>query len=599
MSTKRFFLTLLCPFLLIGQTKKDLFVNTIEIQGAKAVSKREIFSTLRTKEPNIFSRNIKFDRRKLRLDAISVKNLYLSKGYLGAVVNDSMFVQNGKVDVFLLITEGEQYFIREVRIEGNTILSDKKISDILSFKVGEAYNPVTANMNLPNLQDQYHRRGKLTAAFQISDAVSDSVDVLVLISEGPDVFIQSYSMEGLGDLDTAIVEREIMFKPGDLYNKDDIDLTQRYLLTAGVFSYAGISSVAIPHSDSLVHLIIEVHQYKPSVLNSEGGLYPIEYYEGAEPLPGFGAEVSWKNRSLWKTTTNFSTKLSIQGIPTDNYIYPKLSMLMGFANQWLFNRRLPTQLWVFYESFQNYGKKDDPIVQRYGLNFSTIKKYKEHSYLEFRLRWEKFIEPEGMRDDIQQRSLQITGRLDGTDDPLFPRKGVVLTVEGKNVGGILGGNRSFVKTDIGLNGYIPLLGDIVFAGRVKYGVIFGWDEADEAELYDKFYLGGSSSLRGWDMLRFRVDENGDPFGDVKRVMTNLELRFPLFWLLGGEVFIDGGQLSDIKTTISTTNIEWNIGCGLTLITPILPFRADIAFPLDKSPKDIDSWKIQLGAHYVF
>ncbi len=597
--SKRIIAVLALPILLLALPSKKLFVESINVRGEKALSERHILSTLRTKNPNLLSRKIEFDHRKLRLDAISVKNLYLSKGYLNVTVEDSIVKNKDKVEIYLLVCEGKQFYVRNVDITGHTKIKKKKIQSILGLWEKKPYDPITANLNLTQLQAEYHRYGKLRSSFQLLDAVDDSVDVLVQINEGPDVFIQSYTIDGTGDLGTYIVEREIMFKIGDKYNKDDMDLTQRYLLENGVFSYATLTPVAVGHTDSLVNIIVEVHPFKPSEFVSEGGYYPIEYYEGAEPLPGFGVELGWKNRSLFKTTTSFSTKINAQGLPAEDYIYPKMQLRMGFANQWFLYRRLPTQFSIFYETFKHYIQKDDPEVMRFGLNFSSLKKFNEQSYVEIGLQWENFVEPEGLSQNIQQRSFQIASRLDWTDDPLYPKKGIVLTGEGKNVGGVLGGNRSFIKTDMGIQGYLPVFKDIVIAGRMKYGVIFDWDESDEVGLYDKFYLGGSSSMRGWDMLKFRTDEDGNPVGDLQRALTNIELRFPLFWILGGELFMDGGQLSGLSTPVSISELEWNAGFGIALITPILPFRADFSYPLNKSPKYLSSWKIQLGVQYIF
>ena len=90
-----------------------------------------------------------------------------------------------------------------------------------------------------------------------------------------------------------------------------------------------------------------------------------------------------------------------------------------------------------------------------------------------------------------------------------------------------------------------------------------------------------------------------PNGDIIRLMMNWEIRFPLFWILGGELFIDGGYLTDSFRNQSIDQIEWNGGFGITLMTPLVPLRLDFAIPLIKSTGGFNSWKIQLGASYIF
>ena len=159
----------------------------------------------------------------------------------------------------------------------------------------------------------------------------------------------------------------------------------------------------------------------------------------------------------------------------------------------------------------------------------------------------------------------------------------------------MGGNRDFVKLDFGIRAYQPIYKNIIFAGRIKYGMITGWNSDYHDYLYDKFYLGGSNSLRGWKMLRYRTDINGYPEGDIIRIMNNWEIRFPLFWILGGEIFIDGGHIFDSYENISLKELSWNSGFGITLATPLGPVRLDAAHPFDKNT----GWQIQLGVQYIF
>jgi outer membrane protein assembly factor BamA len=324
-----------------------------------------------------------------------------------------------------------------------------------------------------------------------------------------------------------------------------------------------------------------------------------------EPIPGIGGEIEWSNRSLARSTTNFSTRLLIQGLLSDDnshLIYPKFGIDMGFSNQWFLGRRIPTRIRFFYETFTNFVQSGtESPVMRYGLQVTSRKMFDTFSFLESGLQWEQYIGSAQEQNDIEQRSLRIIGLLDRSDDPLFPSMGYKITGEVNQTGGLLGGARTFFKVDVGVNHYIPLYKKIVFAGRVKYGSIFGWEKSDPDVQYEKFYLGGSSSFRGWDMLKFEQKNDGSPMGDVIRLMMNWEVRFPLFWILGGELFIDGGYLTDFFGNQSVDRIKWDGGFGISLLTPIIPFRIDFAIPLEKSQDDDEKfeWKIQLGAGYIF
>ena len=585
-------------FLLASQKKT---VKTVSIIGAEIVKESLILSAMRTKKSTIFSSQ-EFDSRILRLDAISVKTLYISNGFLEVSVEDSTRIVDGKVHVFLKISEGKQYFLRSVEIQGNQTITDKTINKILEFIPKKPYDPVTANKNLSLVRQEYEQYGKLFSSIMITDKIGDSVNVQIQVEEGPDVYIDTFFIEGLQNLGEDNVTREIAFKSGDLYKKEEIDLTKRRILQTGVFSYAGITPLPVAGSDTTVNVLIELRQFTQKQWSSEGGYFPIEYYRGVEPIPGIGGEIEWRNRSLARSTTNFSARVIVQGLLSEDYlylIYPKFGMDMDFSNQWFLERRIPTKIRLFYETFTNLGQEGSlSPVMRYGLQLTSHKKFDKFSFIEIGLNWEQFIGFENDQQEIEQRTFKMRGLLDRSDDPLFPHNGYRLTGEVSQTGGILGGTRDYVKIDLGINKYIQIHKKIVLAGRLKYGMIFGWEDSTDVQ-YEKFYLGGSSSLRGWDMLKFKVDENDMPNGDIIRLMMNWEIRFPLFWILGGELFIDGGYLTDSFRNQSIDQIEWDGGFGITLMTPLVPLRLDFAIPLIKSTGGFNSWKIQLGASYIF
>ena len=586
-------------FLLASQKKT---VKTVSILGSEIVKESLILSAMRTKKSTIFSSQ-EFDSRILRLDAISVKTLYISNGFLEVSVEDSTQIVDDKVHVFLKISEGKQYFLRSVEIQGNQTITDKTINKILEFIPKKPYDPVTANKNLSLVRQEYEQYGKLFSSIMITDKIGDSVNVQLQVEEGPDVYIDTFFIEGLQNLGEDNVTREIEFKSGDLYKKEEIDLTKRRILQTGVFSYAGITPLPVAGSDTTVNVLIELRQFTPKQWSSEGGYFPIEYYRGVEPIPGIGGEIEWRNRSLSRSTTNFSARVIVQGLLSEDYlylIYPKFGMDMDFSNQWFLERRIPTRIRLFYETFTNLGQEGSlSPVMRYGLQLTSHKNFDKFSFIETGLNWEQFIGFENDQQEIEQRTFKLRGYLDRSDDPLFPYNGYRLTGEVSQTGGILGGTRDYVKIDLGINKYNQIHNKIVLAGRLKYGMIFGWEGSYNDVQYEKFYLGGSSSLRGWDMLKFKVDENDMPNGDIIRLMMNWEIRFPLFWILGGELFIDGGYLTDSFRNQSIDQIEWDRGFGITLMTPLVPLRLDFAIPLKKSTGGINSWKIQLGANYIF
>ena len=592
---KKFMLFVLIATLssnLFGESKTKLVVRSVNINGVHSLNSFDLLRVIRTKPSSVFNKEY-FDRRLVKFDAISLKTFCISQGFLSSTVKDSVVIQDESVNIYFNIIEGDQVILKQAKVLGNYKILESRILDILSLKVNNPYNPIALNKNLSELNNEYQRFGKLFNKINVYESVEDSAEIMIEINEGKDVYIKSFSIEGIEGINHYLAERELTFNKGEIYHKDKIDHSQRRLLETGIFSFAQISPDPISGSDSTAHLTIHMKQFKPREWQSIGGYYPIEYYEGAEPLPGAGAEIGWRNRSINASTTNLNMNLAGYLIPSQDYFYPKITFNINIGNQWFLKRRIPTQIGYFLENFKPYGQFKDSFIARYGFQIVNQNNLTERSYLLSELKWEKFSETK----NLEHRTYKLTSYIDRTDHPIISTSGYRLTGMFHMSGGILGGSKSFYKIDLGFNHYSIIVNNYIFAGRYKIGKIFGWDSSNSDDpQFDLFYLGGSSSLRGWDMMRFQIDEDtGNPSGDVFRIISNWEIRFPIFWIVGGELFIDGGMLSDKLNQDELKNYLWNGGFGITIETPLAPFRLDFATPFDGT----DTWKIQMGANYIF
>ena len=77
---KALFCLLILSGLLFCQDENTLIRN-LTIEGNANVSRNEILFLVRQKPPNFFFRRPKFDPRLLRLDVLTIKNYYYSKGF--------------------------------------------------------------------------------------------------------------------------------------------------------------------------------------------------------------------------------------------------------------------------------------------------------------------------------------------------------------------------------------------------------------------------------------------------------------------------------------------------------------------------------------
>ncbi|MFC2088747.1 outer membrane protein assembly factor [Calditrichota bacterium] len=155
----------------------------------------------------------------------------------------------------------------------------------------------------------------------------------------------------------------------------------------------------------------------------------------------------------------------------------------------------------------------------------------------------------------------------------------------------LGSDLNFTRFIVDLRKYQTLYKKFILAGRIKYGHI-----SYDAPFFEKFYLGGPNSLRGFN------DRSLSPVGGGNQLyQADVELRFPITQknypkhLLSGVLFLDSGTNVYSQDFFTVKQWESALGFGLRLRLPFLGIvRADIAKPLNGDEK-----KIQFSLGHTF
>ena len=594
-------------------------INSITISGNQSISKKELMPLLRQRPSNFSFKGTSFNGRLLKMDAFTLKNYFISKGFLLVEVKESYEIKNNVAEIHFAINESKQYFVSKVDITGNKNLSDGEIQIILSLNEGEPFNSVLLNERITELQKELEYFSKLFSLIEIEPVISDSVKVFIKINEGLDVYVNKTFIEGIDMVDSAFIKRELLYNSGEYYSPESIEKSKRRLRETGLYSMVNIVPIKVVDSDSLVNIVISLNKYKQREWLSVGGYEPIEFYEGLDPLPAIGGFVEWRNRSIFRTSTNFSTKFMV-GFPWEtNFNLPRLRYDIGFDSNWILGIRWPTKISSFYETLINYDQETIDQVERFGLEMSQSTSFDDRSYIQNVTVWEYFsdnkiennatfindsvniIQNISSIKNLQQRSLSIRLHIDKKDDPLIPKKGYLVDIYFKSTGYILGGERDYHKLDLSFNSYFSLNKKSVIATRFKIGRLWSWNQSDVDYSYEKFYLGGSSNMRGWEILRYNTaDGLGNiPIGGLFRFLTNIELRLQLSESIGMNIFYDGGILTDDYKRFSKKRLGWDTGIGLTLATPLGPVRLDYAVPAINDNIDFGNGLINIGVQYLF
>jgi len=195
-----------------------------------------------------------------------------------------------------------------------------------------------------------------------------------------------------------------------------------------------------------------------------------------------------------------------------------------------------------------------------------------------------------IRDEEGTRTksgLEYTWTFDTRDRPFNPTRGNKTTVSPYMAGGALGAETDIFGTRIRSGQYWPLIGSMVFnlRGQVESVEAFG-DSKDNAgeygdgvPLFDRLFLGGSYTLRGYEYRDVGPQRNGDPVGGNSSAYATGELTFPIWAKVRGAAFYDWGFVNTDSWDFDPSMYNDNWGIGLRFDIPGFPLHLDYAWPI--------------------
>jgi outer membrane protein insertion porin family len=343
-------------------------------------------------------------------------------------------------------------------------------------------------------------------------------------------------------------------------------------------------------ADDKMILKIDVKE-KPTGTFSFGG--------GFSSVEQFFAMASINQRNLFGRGQNLGLEAHVGGT-SQRY---KLS----FTEPWLFDIPLSAgfDIYNWNVDYSNYDKKSFGGGVRFGYPvYDFTRAYLSYGY--------EVSDITNIDDDASDDIKDLAGtnitsaittslRYDSRDRLFNPTEGQNHSLVAEFAGGPLGGDIGFAKFTAETGFYVPLFWGTVGFFHAKTGYITDIP-GDKLPDYERFYLGGINSLRGFDWREVNVlDDNGDEIGGDKMVQFNLEYIFPLIKEAGlaGVVFFDTGNVYGTNENIDLGDMRETAGFGFRWFSPLGPIRLEWGHILDpeKGRGSGSQWEFSMGTAF--
>jgi len=569
-------------------------IRSIVFEGNNTYSDKKLKGLMKTSEKGFFSwltSSGDLKREDLSQDVARLQGFYQNNGFIQARVGEPQvdFLED-LIKITIKIDEGPQFKVGTVDMKGDLVLSREQLMEKIQITKETYYNREVVRNDVLALTDIYSDEGYAYADIAPLIEKNDetlTVDIVYNINKNQQVHFEKIIITGNTKTRDKVIRRELKVHEHEIYSGQLLKEGVRNLFRLDYFEDVKVDSQKGSSDDSMI-LRIDVKEKPTGAFSFGGG------YSSVESMFVIG---SVSQRNLFGRGQILELKASLGGEST--------RYTLSFTEPWLFDIPLSSgfDLYDWKRDYDEYDKDARGGVIRFSYPiFDHTRFYTYYKYETAKI------------DDIDEDASKSIKELAGTNtesaisaairydtrDKLFnPTEGQnhAFTVQYSGLGGDIG----FTKYIAELGVYFPLFWDTVGFIHTEGGYI---NDVSGKLLpdYEKFYLGGINSLRGFDWRDIYIpDEDGAKTGGHKYVQLNLEYIFPLVKKAGlvGVVFYDTGNVYGKDESVDLGSLRQSAGAGFRWYSPLGPIRLEYGYILDQKDTDEGSgqWEFSMGAAF--
>jgi outer membrane protein insertion porin family len=562
-------------------------IEDIDFMGNRAVSDRALSRKMKENKEKGFLGFITgggtFKEDKFAEDAEKVVEYYRDKGYIAArvgqpelkVLEDSEDGSSRYVQLRVPVTEGKQYKVGNFTFEGNTIVKGEALRPLFKLKTGETYSEKHIRKGLEKAREIYGAGGyyEFTAypdlqprdmpamtggngeAAQPGPSVSGEngppiVDVTMRVNEGKQYFVNRITFVGNTTTRDNVIRREMNLVEAAPFNTEALKFSIRRLNQLGYFKALEGDAISVektPDADNKVDVTLKFEEQNRNQLT---------FGAGVSQFDGFFGQLSFQTSNFLGRGETFT--LSAQaGNRARNY-------QVAFTEPFLFDRPMTLGVDLYIREIRWPGQFTQASVGgnlvygfrtgnfsrmffNYSLEQTEVKDLNEIYTDPLVLARNPFLRDSLLIGQGGRRTISKIGPswvYNTVDQPIFPTMGTRYTLSFDYAG--LGGNTNFWNPRAEAIWYIPLNRRMSLGFRAQGEYISPYGSTIELPIFEKLYLGGEYSMRGFDL---RTVGPRDPvtllvLGGNKSLLFNAEYLINIAGPVRLVLFADAGQVRD-------------------------------------------------------
>ena len=577
-------------------------IDEIFFEGNETFTDKKLLKQLETNKHGWLSwltGSGKFDEKKFKEDLTILRKFYSDSGFLDCEINEEKvsidFVESDEIVITIPLVEGQLYYLGEFSVENATVYTTDELLNELRLEKGTPFSPPGVDDAAIAIRDYYTSSGYLNTrvrAERVPNMETRQIDVVFRVSESEKFYVESINVEGNTKTKSRVIIRELALSPGDVFDLRRMDVSERRLKNIGFFDDVRLNPepTNIPGRKDLG---ITVREGRTGSFTFGAGFGSVESFV-------MYFEVLQSNFDLFNWRSGFQGdgqkfRFRASAGTTSNQV------LIAFEEPWLFEQRLAFGVEI-YRTESDYNSADYNEL-RTGFELYLRRRLFElvEARLSYRLELVDIfdvagtpgVDDPGVADVFEEGEgedlvsmVGLTFLRDTRETLVFTRKGNRSSLKFEYAG--IGGDINYYKMEGRTAQFIPTfdayeqsLSIIARAGNVSP---FG--QSDIVPFYDRFYLGGPDTLRGFDYREVgdRDDDDlNESVGGNSYALVSLEYGFRIAEPLGLVVFYDWGFVNknDFDFSMSEYADNWGVGARIMLMGS--PLKLDLGIPIT-SPK---------------